>query len=243
MSEDESLRTSSQLGFTWSPGFDGGTAVIDYTVQYDQGLDVFTTLVSGLAATSYTVTGLTIGITYNFRVKARNSFGESGWSETMSALCAGPPLAPAAPTTTTSHTEIQIQWTKPDNQGAVIIGYKIYIRASDQNYYLEDDNCYAFSAAVVAGRKCWIPLDVLTSPPFSLIKGNSVHAKILATNMYGDSPLSIEGNGAVMIIVPDAPINLGNDLAVTNKYKIGIVWDPGFSDGGTEVLDYRVSYD
>jgi hypothetical protein len=54
-------------------------------------------------------------------------------------------------------------------------------------------------------------LDILTSEPYSLIKGNSVYAKIIAQNQYGDSPNSLEGNGAVMIIKPDAPINLLND--------------------------------
>lgn len=62
----------------------------------------------------------------------------------------------------------------------MIIGYKIYIRASDQVYYEENVHCYAFSAAVVAARKCLIPLEVLTSAPYSLIKGNSVYAKIVA---------------------------------------------------------------
>lgn len=46
-----------------------------------------------------------------------------------------------------------------------------------------------------------------------------------------------------MIIVPDAPINLLNDQSITNRYRIGFTWDAGFSDGGIEVLDYRVSYD
>jgi hypothetical protein len=90
----------------------------------------------------------------------------------------------------------------------VILGYKIYIRASDQIYYQEEVNCAAFTAAIVAARKCSVPLHVLTSEPYSLIKGNSVYAKIIAVNMYGDSLYSQEGNGAVMIIVPDSPINL-----------------------------------
>jgi hypothetical protein len=46
-----------------------------------------------------------------------------------------------------------------------------------------------------------------------------------------------------MIITPDAPIEISNDQTVTNRYRIGIVWQEGFSDGGTPVLDYRVSYD
>lgn len=67
--------------------------------------------------------------------------------------------------------------------------------------------------------------------------------RVIATNYYGDSPYSPSGQGAVMIIVPDAPINLANNLGVTNRYTIGFTWDNGFSNGGSEVLDYRVSYD
>jgi hypothetical protein len=65
---------------------------------------------SGLTEREYTITGLTIGIVYTFQVKARNSFGYSDdWSTTLSALCAGPPLAPIAPiTTTATNADIQI---------------------------------------------------------------------------------------------------------------------------------------
>ena len=95
----------------------------------------------------------------------------------------------------------------------------------------------------MAARKCYVPLDVLTSAPYSLIKGNSVYVKLIATNYYGDSPYSVEGNGAVMIITPDPPIELSNDQTVSNRFRIGFIWTEGYSDGGTTVLDYRVSYD
>jgi hypothetical protein len=87
----------------WDEGFDGGTAIIDYQVEYDQGLELFTIIASGVTDRAFTVTGLTIGITYTFRIKARNSFGLSDdYSETLAALCAGPPLAPDAPVTSTA---------------------------------------------------------------------------------------------------------------------------------------------
>jgi len=53
------------------------------------------------------MSGLTIGITYTFRVNAHNSFGTSlTWSDELEALCAGPPLAPDPPVTTASYTNI-----------------------------------------------------------------------------------------------------------------------------------------
>ena len=46
-----------------------------------------------------------------------------------------------------------------------------------------------------------------------------------------------------MVIVPDAPINLVNDQSKTNRFRIGFIWSSGFSNGGTPVIDFRVSYD
>jgi hypothetical protein len=107
LQENVALRTSDTLGIMWDEDFDGGTAVIDYTVQYDQGLGVFTTIATGVTERAYTITGLTISNTYSFRIKSRNSFGTSQtWSEELQALCAGPPLAPDPPTTTATNTNV-----------------------------------------------------------------------------------------------------------------------------------------
>jgi hypothetical protein len=104
-------------------------------------------------------------------------------------------------------------------------------------------HCYAFGAVVVAAKECRIPIGVLTVEPYNLLKGNSVMARVIANNFYGDSDFSPAGNGAIMIIVPDAPINLQNDLTVTDRTRIGFTWDEGYSNGGSLVIDYRISYD
>jgi hypothetical protein len=53
-------------------------------------------------------------------------------------------------------------------------------------------------------------MDVLTlrTAPFSLPWGSSIYAKIIATNVYGDSLISQAGNGGVIMTYPDAPISL-----------------------------------
>jgi hypothetical protein len=48
----------------------------------------------------------------------------------------------------------------------------------------------------------------LIVPPYSLVLNESIHAKIIATNYYGDSPISDSGNGGLIKLVPDAPVNL-----------------------------------
>lgn len=65
----------------------------------------------------------------------------------------------------------------------------------------------------------------------------------MATNLYGDSPFSPSGSGAIMMTTPDAPINLINDLTVTTRSVIKIMWSSGYSNGGSSIIDYRVSFD
>jgi hypothetical protein len=51
------------------------------------------------------------------------------------------------------------------------------------------------------------------------------------------------GSGAIIVYVPDAPTNVLNDPLITNENQIGLVWSEGASDGGTVVIDYRITYD
>ena len=66
----------------------------------------------------------------------------------------------------------------------------------------------------------------------------------MAFNTIGDSALSVAGNGGLIsyVVIPDAPKNLRRDSTTTTS-QIGILWDLGTSNGGSAVIDYRVSFD
>ena len=101
LAEDPSKRTASSITVTWSEGANnGGSTVTDYRVSYDKALGVFEELAAGVVANTYTATGLTYGLTYKFRVEAKNAFGYSEPSVPVAILCATHPEAPNAPTTT-----------------------------------------------------------------------------------------------------------------------------------------------
>jgi hypothetical protein len=82
--------------------FNGGRTVIDYRVSYDQGTGDFVVLADGITAYYFTTeTVLTPGVTYSFKVEARNSAGYSSPSDPLSVLAAQLADAPLQPTTVT----------------------------------------------------------------------------------------------------------------------------------------------
>jgi hypothetical protein len=44
-------------------------------------------------------------------------------------------------------------------------------------------------------------------------------------------------------LIPDPPLNLRDNLAVTSASKVGLLWQDGISNGGKLVTDYVVSSD
>lgn len=67
---------------------------------------------------------------------------------------------------------------------------------------------------------------------------------VQAFNSHGDSEFSVKGNGAVILTVPDAPINLAiNPAFVRTSSSLSIVWTQGVRNGGASVINYRVSFD
>lgn len=88
-----------------------------------------------------------------------------------------------------------------------------------------------------------MPVSTLRNLPFEIEWATSVWATVLATNIYGSSGTSEPGNGATIVTVPDAPINVANDAEQTTATQIGITWDEGVFNGGKTVTDYRITYD
>lgn len=92
LSNVPSVTNAEQIGLTWSPGsFDGGSAVIDYRISYDQGTATWTVLTTGVTGTSYTAVGLTADTVYGFKIESRNSLGYSAESSQIQIRAASDP--------------------------------------------------------------------------------------------------------------------------------------------------------
>lgn len=210
------ITLADRIGLTWSPPeFSGGSPIIDYTVWYDDGRgdDTFEVRQSGLQL-SYTALSLVQGTTYKFKVKARNLYGFSEFSDAVSILAAQPPAVPSAPVTIWQPDDVIVQWTAPDNGGKAISEYTVYLLQNDgSTYSVELSNCNGADTVIRDAAQCTIPVAVLKASPFELPWGSNVHAKVVAWNTYGNYGESEVGNGAIITTNPDPPINLAENYA------------------------------
>jgi hypothetical protein len=134
-----------------------------------------------------------------------------------------------------------VTWDLPDFRGSPITAYQIKFRESDLVTYTEYlPTCDGSLGEIYTTRICSIPIAVLRASPYNFAWGSSIYARLSASNIYGTSTMSEEDNGAIILTVPDVPINLANVVDQTLATQIGLVWEDGFSNGGTPILDYII---
>ena len=142
--------SGNDLSFSFlAPSSDGGAAITEYEVQYKtedapgasgSNNDPTTGWVeSGVAMPApfitHSVTGLTAGITYDIRVRAKNANGAGDWLQRSGVV----PTIPGKPTglmLTAGDTQLSAAWTAPASDGgAAITGYDVEYKtdsATDQ---------------------------------------------------------------------------------------------------------------
>ncbi len=118
---------------TWSTPGDGGDPITDYTVDYRVSGDIpWINFNDGVStSTSVLVTGLTNGVTYEFRVRAINGIGTAPDSNIASVTV----LAPTAPSTPTAPTaslifypqggRVSVAFSAPSANGSPITSYTV----------------------------------------------------------------------------------------------------------------------
>jgi hypothetical protein len=171
----------------WNEGLsNGGNSVTEYRVLVAQQGGSFTVLAS-TADTSYLVTSLTSGLTYEFKVEAKNEYGYSEFSTTLTLLAAYIPEVPTSVSTEIDGSQVKVLWSLPSDNGSPITEYRIYIKeVGTTTYTLENTNCDGTQVSVISNEYCHIDISTLIAS-FNLDGGDSVFAKVVAVNVYGAS--------------------------------------------------------
>lgn len=85
---------------------------------------------------------MTAGTTYEFKIEARNQFGDSTFSDTLSLLCAFIPAVPESVATVIDGSSVKVSWSLSTTNGSPITNYKVYIKEIGlETYTLENTDC------------------------------------------------------------------------------------------------------
>ena len=88
--------SASVIAFSWTAGsLNGGSPVVDYRVNWDQGTGSYVVLSNAVTGLSYSTSAtLTPNTVYKFKLESRNSYGFSTLSSEVSIRAAKIPDAP-----------------------------------------------------------------------------------------------------------------------------------------------------
>ena len=222
--------SDQEVDLIWTaPASNGGATIL----RYEYELDLSETWTStGGTTTSYTVTGLTNGQSYTFRVRAVNRVGAGLASSSRSATPTSTVLAPDTPfglSATPGNGQVMLSWVQPSG-GAALTDYE-YEQAgtwtstggkapSHTVTGLNNGQTYMFRVRAVntLGNGAVVTLEATPSP---------------STGRGGGGG---GGGGGPRITRPGAPENL---LAEGGDGQVKLTWEAPEDDGGSEITDYQ----
>ena len=197
-----------QVELSWTAPANNGAAISKYQVQQDSGSW------NDVTGTSHTVSSLTNGTSYSFKVRAVNSVG-AGTPATASATPAGVPGTPGSFTATPGDGQVELSWTAPASNGAAIAKYQVQ----------QDSGS-------------WNDVTGTSHTASSLTNGTSYSFKVRAVNSVGaGTPATASATPAA---VPGTP---GSLTATPGDGQVELSWTAPASNGGAAITKYQVQRD
>jgi Ca2+-binding RTX toxin-like protein len=218
---------------TWTPPAGaGGTPITGYEVQ------AFTTASPGpvrtvaaaASATRLTVTGLTNGTAYTFKVRARNDVAGFGPLSAASNAVTPVPEVPGAPVlgaVTRGNASATVQWAAPAGDGgSPVTGYRVRTYAGNSATALKTQAVAATARSAVVG---------------GLTNGTAYRFDVVAFNAVGDGPASARSAAVTPATRPGAPvIGTASSGAAGAPVNATVRWSAPPSDGGSPITAYRI---
>jgi titin len=212
---------------SWAAPDDGGTPITGYSVMYSTNGVAWLTASTSVppTATSYTVTNLTNGSGYYFKVSAQNLAGAGAFSLAVGAFTpyTFADRSPAVTATPAKQAAV-VKWSAPAANGSAITGYQIDYRRSDRPAwvtYLRNTRSAATTRTVTG-----------------LVAGKGYVFRVRAINAAGVGPVSVTSKPVVPYTVPSAPTRLA---AWAGRHAVGLGWVAP-SSGGRRITGYQILY-
>ena len=146
---------NGSVALSWTPGSNGGSSITDYLIEYSTDGSTWSTFNDGTSSSSSaTVSGLTNGTAYSFRVSAINSVSTGSASSVVSATPTLPPAPISSPSPTPTPAPSPASTPRPTPTSTVEIGTAA--RPAPLVVRVIDDLIQALKPVIV---------DVLATPP------------------------------------------------------------------------------
>ena len=209
-------RGDAKVTVNWSAPNNGGAAIISYIVESSAGLHSCTT-----NATSCEIAGLTNGTSYNFRVRATNSEGDSLWSPLSASVI--PNVVPNPPTNITvlyGNAQATVSWSAPSpNGGTAITSYTVSVVSPTGNL-----------------RTCTASGSETSCTVTNLSNGVSHTFRVRAANALGSSLFSSTSSPVIPRTIPSAP---ATPSVTRGDAKVTVNWSAP-NNGGAAIISYIV---
>ncbi|NDB61971.1 fibronectin type III domain-containing protein, partial [bacterium] len=176
-----------------------------------------------------TITGnsnLINGEPYTFNVTANYINGTSARSEDSNSVITS--IIPDPPTTITGiseNSQVIVSWIAPiSNGGSIITSYTVISNPVDE--------------LVTIPPNITTDGTTTTTTITGLVNGKAYTFNVFATNINGDSLLSITSSEIIPSTVPNKPTAV---YAVTGNKEATIYWEPPLFNGGSAIINYTVT--
>lgn len=222
---------NSSVSLTWTaPAYNGGATITDYVVEYStNNSSSWTTFNDGVSASpSTTVTGLTNGTMYAFRVSAVNSVGRGASSSTIAVTpnIPGLPGAPRSLSTVVGRERISLSWFAPSTLGnSAITDYAIELSTDNGTTWTRYADAVSTATSAV--------LTPMTAGVTYSVRVRAINAAGMgsASNTVVAIPLSFNPPSAVRSVV-----------ASSRLLGAYVYWYMPLDNGGSPVASYSVDW-
>lgn len=217
-------RGNAQIALSWSaPSSDGGSALSGYKIYQSTDNSNFGSPIATQTATSLTVTSLTNGTTYYYKVLAYNAIGDGSLTASVNGVPATTPGVPQSLAPTAGNAQVALSWSAPSSDGGeAVTGYKVYQSTDDASFTL---------VASPSGTSHTIT---------GLTNGTPYYFKVAAVNAVnvGSQTSSVS---STPVTIPAVPTSLAASAA-NNDTQIVLTWSAPTDTGGSAITGYRVKW-
>ena len=221
----------------WTSGGNGGSAITKWQYLKEEGgtwdstwTDICETSTNSNcpSVASHTVSNLTNGTAYKFKVRAVNTHGDGTESdESASATPATKPPKPTSVTVTGGDASVTLGWTSGGNGGSAITKWQ-YLKEEGGTW----DSTWTDICETASDSNC---PSVASHTVSSLTNGTAYKFKVRAVNTHGDGA---ESDASASVTPEGKPPKPTNVTVSSGDQSVTLGWTSG-GNGGSEIIKWQ----